>query len=173
MKQTSDMFKEVVLERLGPIFKALGAVRASVEGSAPRALEERLRDEPEWKEYREKLVQGIKSVEDDAWDALQNARRVDGRLGLQVRKVAARLAKQVQSAASKSAAKPKSEKRQAAGKRKATSLIAWHTEFSEARQALKDEGYTGTFKLKKGLPLYEKIQAKRRAKFTASAGSSS
>ena len=78
--------------------------------------------------------------------------------------------RQVQIAASKSSAKPNSETRQAAGKRKTTSLTAWHTEFSEARQALKDEGYTGTLQLEKGLRVYEKITERRPAQLIQAAG---
>ena len=63
----------------------------------------------------------------------------------------------------------KSKKRQDAGKNKASSLALWRAECAEARQALKDEGYTGSLKFKKGLPLYEKIREIRQAALSGSA----
>ena len=63
--------------------------------------------------------------------------------------------------------KPKSQKRQLAGKVKSASLAGWRAELSEARLKLLNEGYTGTLKFKKGLPLYQKVQEMRQAKLAA------
>ena len=54
--------------------------------------------------------------------------------------------------------KPKSLARQNAGKIKAASFTSWTNDFKAAREALKQEGYKGSLKLKKGMPMYEKIQ---------------
>ena len=63
--------------------------------------------------------------------------------------------------------KLKSEKRQAAGKIKSASLAEWRAELCGARQELKNEGYTGSLKFKKGMRLYQKVQEKRQAKLAA------
>ena len=62
---------------------------------------------------------------------------------------------------------PKSDARRAAGKRKADSLTSWRAEFTAARKALQDTGYTGSLCLKKGMPMYTKIQEIRQASHAA------
>ena len=70
--------------------------------------------------------------------------------------------KRVASAKTECVKKTKSAARQAAGKHKAVSLEEWQKDLSDARKALKDEGYTGSLRLKKGTPLFQKIQSIRQ-----------
>ena len=58
----------------------------------------------------------------------------------------------------------KSSARQNAGKRKTASLTEWRADFSAARMALKEGGYKGSLVLKKGMPMYMKIQELRHAR---------
>ena len=70
----------------------------------------------------------------------------------------------------------KNAARREAGKLKAASLATYHQDFRAARQALKDEGYTGSLKLKKGLAMHTKIvelKQRRLAGATASGSASS
>ena len=72
--------------------------------------------------------------------------------------------------------RPKNAARQEAGKLKASSLAVYHQRFRAALQALKDEGYTGSLKLKKGMPMHTKmleLKAKRMAGVSASSGAGS
>ena len=60
-----------------------------------------------------------------------------------------------------------SEARKEAGRRKVGSLSNWQEEVRTAHQDLKGNGYSGTLKLKKGMPLYERIQENRRTRLRA------
>ena len=67
-------------------------------------------------------------------------------------------------ARSASSLKPKSAGRKEVGRLKAESLRLWRQDFSAAREALKREGYKGSLKLKKGMPMYTKIEEMREAR---------
>ena len=59
-------------------------------------------------------------------------------------------------------AKTKSVARQEAGKIKVASLSTWRQECASARAALKQEGYKGSMKVRKGTAVYDKIIALRQ-----------
>ena len=61
----------------------------------------------------------------------------------------------------------KSAARRQAGKLRAEALTSWRQEFKAAREALKEEGYKGSLKLKKGMPMYNKIQEVRKGRAAA------
>ena len=60
----------------------------------------------------------------------------------------------------------KSIARKEAGKVQAASLTSWRQDFRAARDALKQEGDTGSLKLRKDMPMYAKIQQVRRARIS-------
>ena len=103
-------------------------------------------------------------------EVLEQTKRVDRRFQTQLQKVTkkstqARFAHAVKK-------KEKSAARQQAGKTKAVALAAWRKDFRDARQALKDEGYKGSLKLKKGLPMHTKIVELQKARAAAASAPS-
>ncbi len=96
----------------------------------------------------------------------------------QTKQLGRRFRTQLQKVKKKSAAttqktysiKPKSTKRREAGTIKAALLAVYHQDFRAARQALKNEGYKGSLKMKKGMAMHTKIAELRKAR--AAGGSS-
>ena len=116
----------------------------------------------EFAEHHKDFVHSIGEIHSHVWQLLEDAKRIDRRLRSQTQKVTRKVASQV---ARSCLTKPKSKKRQDAAKRKANSLTSWHADFTAARKALQDTGYTGSFGLKKGVPMYTKIQEMQQARF--------
>ena len=145
---TKSVFETTMLEGLRTIF------------SECRAIKDYAFAKPELPENHTDFVHSIGKIASNAWALLQNANRFDKRLESQTQRVKQKLASTVAKPCLK---KPKSKNRQDAGKRKAGSLKSWHAEFMAARKALKDTGYTGSLRLKKGMPMYAKIQELRQA----------
>ena len=150
MTQTSDVFEKEVLKHLETQFRDIEDVRASLQAVQG----------PD----RVTLLHKIQELSASTWRALDSARKIDRRLRQQVRRASEKFTRMQGHNEAALPPRAKSKKRQEAGKGKATSLGPWRAEFSEARQELKDEGYTGSLKLKRGMPLYDRIQAKRQAK---------
>ena len=44
-------------------------------------------------------------------------------------------------------------------------MTTWHADFTAARKALQADGYKGSFCLKRGMPMYNKIEEMRQARF--------
>ena len=82
-----------------------------------------------------------------------------------------RLKKSVEIASKTHSVKPKSKKRKEAGKIKAASLKLYHEDFRAARKALKDEGYKGSLKMKRGMPMYAKVEELRKVRATRASSS--
>ena len=110
----------------------------------------------------EPILAKVDKIIGDLWKTHSNTGRFRRLLDIQGRKVQARLAKVA--APQGSGVEAKSSARQQAGKQKTASLVAWRGDFSAARQALKEEGYTGSFKLNKEGAFYQKIQSIRQAR---------
>ena len=98
------------------------------------------------------LVERASKIDDEIWNLVGSTKRVGRRFQTQLRKVTDRISSL--QASSASSLKPKSVARKEAGKLKAESLRLWRQDFSAAREALKREGYKGSLKLKKGVPMY-------------------
>ena len=114
------------------------------------------------------LLEMVNKIDDEAWTLSQNTKRVGRRFQIQN----IRVAKKITAAARPAyATKLKSIRRKEAGKIKAESLATWRQDFSAARAALKQEGYTGSLKLKKGMPMYTKIEEVRRTRIATLPGS--
>ena len=62
----------------------------------------------------------------------------------------------------------KSKARQDAGKRKSGSLKDWQRDVADACKQLRDQGYKGSLKLKKGSPVYDKAQELKQLRLLAS-----
>ena len=117
-------------------------------------------------EKHPKLVEMAQKVDDESWRLLENTKRVDRRLRTQQQKVSKKFAaRPVYTTVMKSTA------RKEAGKLKAASLTMWRQDFSTARDALKQEGYKGSLKLKKGMPMYAKIEELRKSRIATASRS--
>ena len=112
------------------------------------------------------LLQELEDVEKELWDMREAARGCSGSIDARFQMARRRSAKEVKLAGPRKK-RVASEARKAAGKRKVGSLSNWHGEVRTAHQDLKGNGYAGTLKLKKGMPLYERIQENRRTRFCA------
>ena len=104
------------------------------------------------------------------WEVMNAAKRHDRRLKQQLRRATAKLSEPSGARVGALAKQPKSKRRQEAGKRKTESLSPWRAEVSTACQELRNEGYKGSLKLKRGMPLYERIQTHRQARLAAAVG---
>ena len=61
----------------------------------------------------------------------------------------------------------KTKARQIAGKRKAGSLKAWQADFKQVCDQQKSEGYIGSLKIKKGMPVYARMQELKQGRLLA------
>ena len=116
------------------------------------------------------LVEKMNKIDDNAWAVMNNAKHMSRRLKEQAQKVK----KVTISGRQSSARSSKSVKRQEAGKLKAVSLKNWLQDCASAREALKKEGYQGSYKVKKGNAVYEKAKGLEKARVSGiltSAGS--
>jgi len=113
---------------------------------------------------KETLIKMVDKVVSTSWEVKQQGSKHKRELNNLTKRVASRLLKDANSG-KRVAKAPASEKRAAAGKLKAVALSSWKQDFSEACKMLKDEGYKGSFCLKKGMPVDEKIQSIRRGRF--------
>ena len=114
------------------------------------------------------LVDKLRRMDDETWKVLNQTKTVDRRFRTQLEKVNKKCA-----ATPRGERKPsKSVARVNAGKLKAVSLAMRHKDFKDARQALKDEGYEGSLKVKKGMPMHNKIVELQKARASSAAGGS-
>ena len=152
LDKSNALLQANVLTPLEAVCKSVCVIRGAVS-AAPQAMGK----------YQADLEQKLEKLADDIEVMRGKAKSIKGRQAVQARQLMKKLAKKNRNAAQTAAKRPKSVARQTAGKRKAASLKSWHARFRQARQALQDEGYTGSLKLKKGMPLYEKMQQMQRA----------
>ena len=123
------------------------------------------------KKNHPKLFEMVQKLDYESWRVCENTKRVDRRLRTLQQKVSTKIAKvacPLRTIAMKSngTIAMKSIARKEAGKVKAASLTSWRQDFRAARDALKQEGYTGSLKLRKDMPMYAKIQQVRRARIS-------
>ena len=111
---------------------------------------------PQLQEHHPVLVEKLNKIDDLSFKILGEAKSVDRRLQTQLQKTKKATAAKAQGTLPRGG-RLKNTARQAAGKLKAASLEMCHQDFKAARQALKDEGYTGSLKLKKGMPMHTKM----------------
>jgi len=130
---------------------------------------------PQLQEHHPALVEKLTKIDDSSFKILGEAKSVDRRLQTQLQKTKKAAAAKAQGMLPRST-HLKNSARQEAGKLKASSLAMYHQDFKAARQALKDEGYTGSLKLKKGMPMHTKmleLKEKRVSGLVASGGGGS
>ena len=104
------------------------------------------------------LLDKVRSMDDEAWKILSQTKVIDRRFRTQVEKVKKKTAK-----AARFETKPKSVARQNAGKLKAAFLTLRNKTFKDAVAALKAEGYKGSLKIKKGMPVHNKMVELQKA----------
>jgi len=114
-----------------------------------------------------KEVKMIEDVQKRLWATRDDARKLERRLKKQTERVSKKINKK-QAVKMTGVSAPKSKARQEAGKRKSESLKSWNQDFATAVAALKAQGYAGTLKIKRGFPVYEKIQEIRQGRLCAS-----
>ena len=154
LQKTSAMFHDDVLKKVEEQWKALRSITDSLYGPTPLDPVQ--------------LGSNLRLLGDGLWQVMASAKIVHRRNMTQNKNVTAKLSQSLAcSSSAPTSKKPKSQKRQLAGKVKSASLAGWRAELSEARLELLNEGYTGTLKFKKGLPLYQKVQEMRQAKLAA------
>ena len=158
---TKGAFESDVLHKLRNLFSECHAVKKYAC------------DTPELSKNHMELVKSIGNIVSKVWTTLQKAERFNTRLDDQTRRLKEKLAMTVPKQCLK---KPKSTKRQDAGKVKVASLRSWQAETLAAIKALRESGYTGSVRVKKGMPVYAKIfelrEAKRAAESTAASTAS-
>ena len=110
-----------------------------------------------------KFLDFMNKMENSFGEVLNSTKRMDSRFQKQLRQVAKKV---VTNWPKKHSKWIPSNARIKAGKKKADSLKTWKEYCSAARLALKEEGYKGSFNLKKGMPMYKKIEEMRRARKT-------
>ena len=150
MEATSGFFERDVAQTAQALFREVRGLRNYLVLSG------------ELQEKHPQLVERASKIDDELWNLVGNTKRVGRRFQTQLRKVTDRISSL--QARSASSLKPKSAGRKEAGKLKAESLRLWRQDFSAAREALKREGYKGSLKLKKGMPMYTKIEEMRQAR---------
>ena len=153
MEESNKYFQEEVAEPLKSIFASIRNVRNYAVTSN------------DIKQNHPRLSEQLASVDDQIWKAVNRTKHVSRRLRTQVEKVRKKVAP-----AGTSKARLKSLARQNAGKLKAASLTLRNNAFKDAVQSLKAEGYTGSFKMKKGGAVYNKIAELQKARVSAAAG---
>ena len=129
---------------------------------------------PQLQERHPLLVEKLSKIDDSSFKILGEAKSVDRRLQTQLQKT--KKAAEAKAQDKSRSTRLKNAARQEAGKLKAGSLTMYHQDFKAARQALKDEGYTGSLKLKKGMPMHTKmleLKERRVAGVAASGGAGS
>ncbi len=146
MAEGREVFQKTVLQPLKLAFKSFVDHR---EALASRPAMQITEDD----------LQRFEQTSSDLWGVYVQAEKYKKRLAGEAKRVAARCDK-----AKGKVKKEKSEARQRVGKNAAVSLVEWRADFTAARMALKEEGYTGSIKLDKAGPLYKKIQTIRQAR---------
>ena len=155
MEESNKYFQEEVAEPLKSIFASIRNVRDYVVTSS------------DIKQNHPRLSEQLATIDDKIWKAVNRTKHVSRRLRTQVEKVRKKVAP-----AGSSETRPKSVARQNAGKLKAASLTLRNNAFKDAVQSFKSEGYTGSFTMKKGGAVYNKMAELQKARASAAAGSS-
>ena len=154
MERSNSLFEDQIRTPLRMIFGGIREIRNYVVTSSD--LQENHAD----------LVEKMDKIDDEVWKVFQSAKKISRRFEGQVQKAKKKAAQSRRPSATPS----KSVKRQEAGKLKAVSLTSWRQDCASAREALKKEGYKGSLKVKKGMPMYEKVLAIQKGRI---AGTSS
>lgn len=149
MESSSNDFQNQVAQPMKALFGGIRDMRNYIVCSG------------ELQEKHPKLIEMVNKVDDETWKLLGNTKRVERRFRTQQDKVCKKISATARPAYT---TKPKSTARKEAGKLKAASLTTWRQDFRVAREALKQEGYAGSLKLKKGMPMYTKIEEVRKSR---------
>ena len=163
IQETGDVARPSLTAKLESAIRRVSAIRCffqtasnhTADAAPPLTLAQSL-----------SFSQELGEVEKELWDMRVAARSCSGSIDARFQMARRRSAKEVKLAGPRKK-RVASEARKEAGKRKVGSLSNWHGEVRTAHQDLKGNGYSGTLKLKKGMPLYERIQENRRARLCA------
>ena len=145
INQTNVSFQDQLLEPLCGLAAEIRAIRTHV------VLSDEL----------QKNQEKVRKIDEEAGRAVERAKQIDRRMQRQAR---AAEKKAVVASSGPRTLKAKSAARRNAGKVKAEALASWHADVRVARQALKNEGYTGSLNLKKGMPMHQKIMEIQNAR---------
>lgn len=149
INQTNVSFQDQLLEPLRGLAAEIRAIRNHVVLS------------DELQKNQGPLVEKVRKIDEEAGRAVERAKQIDRRMQRQAR---AAEKKAVVASSGPRTLKAKSAARRNAGKVKAEALASWHADVRVARQALKNEGYTGSLNLKKGMPMHQKIMEIQNAR---------
>ena len=158
MNKSNEFYEEAIS---GPLRKAFAEARAiRIQAEMTQGFEDTFPD----------LTEKMKGLDSKLWQLVESSTRYRRRCRTSSTKATQKLVSLTEQGCTQ---KPKSAKRQEAGKRKAASLGSWHADFSAARKALKAEGYKGSFSLKKGGPMHNKIVSLQQGRAAAPAATAS
>ena len=143
MQHTQTCFQDRVMVPIQSIVQDIRAVRNHV---MLRGID--------FQEHHKDFVEKLERIDDEAGKVIVQTKCVCRRFQTQLQKVTKKSEAAVKQ---RWQAEPKSVARQDAGKMKAASLKAWQDQVRVAKQSLEAEGYAGTFNLKKGSPMHNKI----------------
>ena len=146
MEKNNSCFQQEILQPIKAMFANTREVRNYVVTSS------------EIQQNHPDLVDKVRSMDDEAWKILSQTKIIDRRFRTQVEKVKKKTAK-----AARFETKPKSVARKNAGKLKAAFLTTRNKTFKDAVEALKAEGYKGSLKIKKGMPVHNKMVELQKA----------
>ena len=110
----------------------------------------------------DKVAGGVRTLQKNTVTILQHAVKYQQRLEQQTKTASNKIDKLNQYKPER-VKKAKSEARRAAGRQKVASLVQWQNDMRDAKQELRIEEHDGSLRLKKGSPLYNKIQSMQRA----------
>ena len=147
MEHSNSCFDDCIVKPLRAAFAEIRAVRNHVVMSE------------DMQTNHGDIVEKVRKIDDEVWKILNSSKQVGRRFRNQVLKVKKKHAPVV-----RSCTKTKSVARQEAGKVKVASLASWRQECARARAALKQEGYKGSMKVKKGEAVHKKIVELRQAR---------
>ena len=112
------------------------------------------------------FVEKLREIDDEAWMVMEHRR-----FQTQLKNVTKK--SRNDDARRTGIKKPKSAARQEAGKSKVASLISWQQDVRAAKNALAAEGYQGSLKLAKGMPMHQKTMELQKARATSVSAASS
>ena len=144
INQTNVSFQDQLLQPLRGLAAEIRSIRNHVVLSG------------ELQEKQGPLVEKVRRIDEEAVRVVERAKQINRRMRRQVES-AEKKACVANLKSAQRGSKVKSVARQNAGKTKAVALASWHKDVRAARQALKNEGYTGSLNLKKGMPVHQKI----------------
>ena len=150
MERSNSCFEEHVVQPLRSVFADIRSVRNYVASSTDLQTQ------------HGGLGESLRKIDDTMWKVVSDTKQIGRRFKCQVTKVKKKMAPTARLTTKPS----KSAARQEAGKLKADSLTAWKQDIKTAVAALKEEGYKGSLKFKKGMPVHTKIIELQKARLS-------